>query len=215
MVDMHIAVILDRSGSMQGRTDAVIEHLNSYKEEVANLPENVEMSIYQFDTEYEPIVESINARVIPDLTSAVYYPRGGTALLDAIGRTIANLDRRRDLPAKVVVVINTDGAENSSREYTQNQIKQLVTDRQSQKDWQFVFVGAGIDAFGAGAGFGVRYASTYQTTNSAQGYQDSYHTLTRATTSYAGGQSTIMDMTITVPDEEEEKDKDKTTSESS
>lgn len=214
MADMHIAVILDRSGSMQGRTDAVIEHLNSYKEEVANLPENVEMSIYQFDTEYEPIVESINARVIPDLTSAVYYPRGGTALLDAIGRTIANLDRRRDLPAKVVVVINTDGAENSSREYTQSQIKQLVTDRQSQKDWQFVFVGAGIDAFGTGAGFGVRSASTYQTTNSAKGYHDSYSTLTAATVSYAGGQSAIMDMTI-LPDEEEEKDKDKTTSESS
>lgn len=190
---MLISVILDRSGSMGGLVNSVIEHFNAYKEEVSHLP-NVIMSVHQFDTEYETIANALPVSEVPDLTNAVYYARGGTALLDAIGRTIRAIDAIPNKPSKVVVVINTDGYENSSHEYRIDQIKEMVTERQNNHDWQFVFVGAGIDAFSAGTSFGVHGSSTWTSSNSTRGYGDTYTVLAAATASYASGDYATMDM---------------------
>jgi uncharacterized protein YegL len=196
--DLLVAVILDRSGSMSGRTAAVIEHFNNYKEEVANLEQRAYMSIYQFDTEYDIIAENQLAVEIPDLTPNVYFARGGTALLDAIGRTIRSVDALENKPDKIVIVINTDGYENSSHEYNISQIKEMVTERQSNHDWQFVFVGAGIDAFGVGASYGINMGSTTRTTNDWTGYYSAYANLGSATQSFSSGASATMDMSIDI-----------------
>lgn len=207
-VDMLINVILDRSGSMSGQERGVIEHFNAYKEELAYLIQKINMSVYQFDTQYEAIVENIPVQEVPNLTKKVYFARGGTALLDAIGRTIRQVDALEDKPSKIVIVINTDGFENSSHEFTHAQIKEMVSERQNNHDWQFVFVGAGIDAFATGTSFGIRGNNTLTTTNDWTGYNDSYFTLTNSTVSYASGRSNTMDMVTNVTkkeDEEEEK----------
>lgn len=190
---MLINVILDRSGSMGGLVQSVIEHFNNYKEEVSHI-KNTRMSIYQFDTTYETIAENMPVSEIPDLTKKIYFARGGTALLDAIGRTIRNIDAIADKPSKIVIVINTDGEENSSHEYKFAQIKEMVTERQNNHDWQFVFVGAGLDAFSVGTSWGINSGSTWTTSNTTRGYGDTYTVLAAATTSYAGGQSTFMNM---------------------
>lgn len=200
--DMLINVILDRSGSMGSLVDSVIEHFNGYKEEVSNLEDtNVNMSIFQFDDKYETIVYNTPVEKVPDLTREVYYSRGSTALLDAIGRTINTIDAIVDKPSKIVIVVNTDGYENSSKEFTQARIKELVEDKQKQ-DWQFVFVGAGVDAFTTGTSYGFYGASTYTTTQDSAGIDASYRQMTNSTVSYASGASATMDMSIPLPEEE-------------
>lgn len=191
--DLLISVILDRSGSMATKVSSVIEHFNNYKEEVSHIP-YAHMSIFQFDTEYETIVENTPIKDVPDLTREVYYARGGTALLDAIGRTIKSIDAFKDAPSKIIIVINTDGFENSSHEYNKAQIKEMVTERQDNHDWQFVFVGAGIDAFTVGTSIGLRGGSTWTAPNTEWGYGSTYNVLSAATLDYVGNISSTVDM---------------------
>lgn len=193
--DILISMILDRSGSMAGQINSVIEHFNIYKEEVSELP-GARLSVYQFDTEYETIVENLPIEQVPDLTTEVYFARGSTALLDAIGRTISHIDSILDKPSKIVIVVNTDGYENASREFNREQIKQLITDRQNQ-DWQFVFVGAGVDAFTAGQGLGLSNHSFYSTTSNSLGYNDTYTNLSTSLRSFRRGMSNTVDLNVT------------------
>ncbi|MGW5477634.1 VWA domain-containing protein [Streptomyces sp. NPDC004008] len=159
----HIAVILDRSGSMQAVKSDTEGGLRAFLEAQHEAPGSTTVSLYQFDDQYQAVYENTPLALVPDFT---LQPRGMTALLDAVGRTVTTLgEQLADMPeddraSEVIVVILTDGHENASREYTLTQIKDLITEQQTAYGWKFVFLGADQDAFAAAADIGIRRDTT-------------------------------------------------------
>ncbi|MEU0937656.1 vWA domain-containing protein [Embleya sp. NPDC005971] len=156
----HIVLIVDRSGSMdQTRTDAE-GGLRAFLKEQAKAPGDTTVTLVQFDTLIETVYEHRPLAEVPDYR---LEPRSSTALLDAIGITVARESGRirsapeEERPDEVVVVIQTDGHENASREYTPDGIRALI-ERMQQPDpgWVFVFLGADQDAIKAGGRMGFR-----------------------------------------------------------
>jgi Mg-chelatase subunit ChlD len=152
-----LVLVVDRSGSMEAiRQDMEggIEHLIK---EQATGPGDCVVTLAQFDTEYELVFEAVPAA---EVTGYRLVPRGSTALLDAIGRTIGEVRSWLDkLPAErqpdqVVFAVVTDGLENSSREWTRDKVMAAVEER-SDAGWQFSFLGANQDAIKEGTDLGV------------------------------------------------------------
>lgn len=159
----HIAVILDRSGSMQAVKSDTEGGLRAFLEAQHEAPGSTTVSLYQFDDQYQAVYENTPLARVPDFT---LRPRGATALLDAVGRTVTALGEQlaampeEDRASEVIVVILTDGHENASREYTLAQVKALITEQQTAYGWKFVFLGADQDAFAAAADIGIRRDTT-------------------------------------------------------
>lgn len=159
----HIAVILDRSGSMQSVKTDTEGGLQAFLDTQHEAPGDTTVSLYQFDQQYETVYET---RPLADVPPFHLHPRGSTALLDAVGRTIATVGEQLaaiadgDRPGEVIVVILTDGHENASCEYTLPQVKKMLTEQQDTYGWKFVFLGADQDAFAAAGGMGIRRDTT-------------------------------------------------------
>ena len=155
----HIAVLLDRSGSMGDIKDDAIGGFNCFLKEQKAAGANATLTLVQFDTESTDVVhESMPILEVPDLNHQTFQPRGGTPLLDALGQTIDSTGRalaaipEANRPNKVVFVVITDGQENSSHQHTKASVKERIDRQSNQYNWQFVFLGANQDAFdGAGA----------------------------------------------------------------
>lgn len=164
----HIATVVDRSGSMSAVKSDMIGGLNEFFKSQKELPGKCLVDYAQFDTEYELVFED---RPVAK-AKAVLVPRGGTALLDAVGKTVVSLGEKlagmdeQDRPGKVLVVIVTDGYENSSRDWTYESVKEVVEKQTNEFSWEFVFLGANIDAVKVGGMFGVAAGSslTFDTT---------------------------------------------------
>jgi hypothetical protein len=162
-----IAVVLDRSGSMQRIRDATIAGFNEFVAGQRLAQGKATLLLAQFDHEYQVDYDKPVADV-PDLNADTYVPRGNTALLDAIGRTINELGaslsamREADRPSKVVVVIITDGEENASREFERDKICEMVTHQREVYQWEFIFLGANLDAFSEGPKLGILAAASMQ-----------------------------------------------------
>lgn len=152
----EIAYILDRSGSMQPMQEPAVAAFNDFIKSQLDVPGDARLSLIQFDDAYEVPVAAKPIQDVPQLTAATYTPRGSTALLDAIGRTIKETDRRisaltdADKPGKVILAIFTDGEENASQEYTLKHIGDLIRLYRDQKDWEFLFLAANQDAIASG-----------------------------------------------------------------
>lgn len=172
--DILINVLLDRSGSMNGRETDTIGNFNSLIAEQKKIPGKVLVSLTQFDDVYEEVYVGKDINEVPKLTSSVYFVRGMTALLDAVGKLIARVDALKDKPEKILFVINTDGQENSSREFNFAKIKELVTERRDNHGWEFLFIGAGLDAFSQGSQMGFNAGQTFTASNSAAGSANTY-----------------------------------------
>lgn len=198
--DILIYILLDRSGSMEHLQKDVIGYTNQYLESLKALPVEAYVTLDIFDTLHETIYANKWAKEIEPLTKTTYFARGGTALLDAVGKAVRNLDSFKSKPKKVVFVIYTDGEENSSREFSLQQIKDTLTERQNNHDWQVIFVGAGVDAFHGAASIGTR--SYYQSTNTSAGVKDFYGNLTLTTANYAADKTATLDLGKTVPEDE-------------
>lgn len=161
-----ITVILDRSGSMQGVRDDTIGGYNSFMAAQAKLPGHARVSLVQFDDRYEVVYRDVACGQVRPLDQTTFVPRGSTALLDAIGTTVNNIGARLAAmpelvrPAKVVVVIITDGHENASREFTRERVFEMITHQREVYGWDFVFLGANQDAIAAGASIGVPQRSS-------------------------------------------------------
>jgi hypothetical protein len=168
MKKTELFCIVDRSGSMAACLSDAQGGFNHFIAEQKQLDAPCKVQLFQFDTEYEQVRPRQKLR---DVGAYTLQPRGGTALLDAVGRTIANFTPKKD--RNVIVVIVTDGEENSSREFSKEQVKKLVTARE-RDGWSFVFIGAGIDAFAEAGGIGISVHATLQASNSPRGYQTSY-----------------------------------------
>ncbi len=167
----HIHLVIDRSGSMADKksdTEGGIRTLLAEQAEIA-IPTTV--SLVDFDTEVRFVYELENVNDAPAYT---LVPRGMTALLDAVGESVANLKRlikampKQDRPTQVVFVIMTDGLENSSREWDLDAVRTLIEKRRA-KGWEVLFLGAGIDAFAAARGMGIDGSTTMSYTGDAKG----------------------------------------------
>jgi hypothetical protein len=152
----EIAYILDRSGSMQPMQEPAVAAFNDFIKSQLDVPGDARLTLIQFDDAYEVPVAAKPIQDVPQLTAATYTPRGSTALLDAIGRTIKETDRRisalpeADKPGKVILAIFTDGEENASQEYTIKHIGDLIRLYRDQKGWEFLFLAANQDAIASG-----------------------------------------------------------------
>ena len=153
----EIAYILDRSGSMQPMQEPAVAAFNDFIKSQLDVPGDARLTLIQFDDAYEVPVSAKPIQDVPQLTAATYTPRGSTALLDAIGRTIKETDRRisalpeDDKPGKVILAIFTDGEENASQEYTIKHISDLIRLYRDQKGWEFLFLAANQDAIASGS----------------------------------------------------------------
>lgn len=167
----QLLLIVDRSGSMGGIAADMIGGINGLFKEQAKLPGECVVDYVQFDTEYELVFEDTP---VAD-AEAVLLPRGGTALLDAMGKAVTDLGTKlrnldeSDRPGKVLVVVVTDGYENSSREWTKSAVKSLVEQQRDKYQWEFVFLGANMDAVAEAATFGIPAGSTLTYAASAAG----------------------------------------------
>lgn len=172
-----ICLILDRSGSMGGREDDVVGGVNAFLEEQKKLPDPASVSMVRFDSQS---IEFFRARGplidTAPLTRDEYQPRGGTPLLDAVGRTIMDLEVhwKNEQPERAIVVIVTDGAENESREYTKAKVKALIDARQASGLWAFIYLGANVDAFAEAGAMGFSAHNTANYTNTAAGTASAY-----------------------------------------
>lgn len=153
---LHFYVLLDRSGSMASMVDDVIGGFNNFVAEQQTLPGKVRFTVVQFDSQdpHDIIADAAPVKAVNALTRDTFRPRGGTPLLDATGELIAKAmgraEQRRVLGRSaedITVITITDGEENQSRRFTLDQIRTLIGDR-TEAGWGFVYLGAGIDAYG-------------------------------------------------------------------
>ena len=154
-----ITMVLDRSGSMEDCRAATIESVNAYlaksRNDVNLKDADFELAI--FDTGAYEIIRKSTLSAAADISPADFEPRGGTPLLDAVGRGIDGLDKRA-VDDKAILVVVTDGLENSSRKHTYESIKALLEDRQ-KKGWLVLFLGAGLESAREGIRMGVQSAN--------------------------------------------------------
>ena len=174
----HIAFILDRSGSMDSIAKEAIGGFNAFIEEQIKEPGTAKLSLILFDHEYSPLITSANLDDIPPLTEETYVPRGMTALLDAMGRTIDDLGKElaalpeSERPEQVIVVTLTDGYENSSHDYTQAKVAELIKLQRETYNWEFIFLGADVESVEYAKTLNVDSAYAQQFDNSGEGVQE-------------------------------------------
>ena len=148
----EIVFILDRSGSMSGLEQDTIGGFNSMIKQQKNTEGEALISTILFDNVSEVLHDRINVKDIQPLSDHDYMVRGCTALLDAIGGAIHHIGnihkyaRREDIPEHTMFVITTDGMENASRYYSSNKVKQMIERQKIKYGWEFLFLGANIDA---------------------------------------------------------------------
>ena len=176
----EIIFILDRSGSMSGLEKDTIGGYNSFLEKQKDVKGEANVTTILFDTEYEVLHNGVDLKKIKPITAKEYYVRGGTALLDAIGKSITDLGLRLKntpedkKPAKVIFVITTDGEENSSREYDQVKINEMITHQQKKYSWEFIFMGANMDAVKVATGMGMYAENAMKYEASPDGLEQMY-----------------------------------------
>lgn len=166
-----ITVILDKSGSMESRRTDAIGGFNALVDDQKAQPGEAALSLVQFDTSYGVTFTEKAPIDVPALTMETYTPSGGTALLDAMGKTIDATGRRLAAmsedarPGKVIVVIITDGEENSSREFTYPRVNEMICHQRDVYKWEFMFVGTNQDAIASASRIGIQASSalTYGT----------------------------------------------------
>ena len=157
----EIVFILDRSGSMSGLESDTIGGYNSMIEKQKKEVGEALISTVLFDGQTDVLHDRVPLDKISPITEKEYYVRGSTALLDAVGGAIHHIGnvhkyaREEDVPEKTLFIITTDGMENSSRKYSYDKVKKMIEKQKEKYHWEFIFLGANIDAVGVADRFGV------------------------------------------------------------
>lgn len=175
---VEIVAILDRSGSMSNIMDEAIAALNHFVEEQKLLPGKAKFTLVGFDDRYEVVLDHVKLKDVQPIIIDQVRPRGMTALNDAIGKTINSIESDN-----VVLLIQTDGFENASSEYTTAQIKTLIESK-TKAGWDISFIGAGVDAFAGGATLGVMSSKCVTVDKNARGMDQMRSYVSATTTEY-------------------------------
>jgi len=191
----HLVLVLDKSGSMGHLQQATIEGVNSLVAAQKDIPGTITTSLYTFDGNVQEV------KNFDLLTTWNYVPSGSTALLDAVAEAITKEGERlsakaeQDRPDRVVFVIITDGEENTSKVAKLEDVKNTVKHQQDIYKWQFVFLGANIDAFAAGSKMNFAAVNSRQFVATPDGVRAAYCTTSQSLGSYRTGVTKTVDMT--------------------
>jgi hypothetical protein len=186
----EIVTILDRSGSMRNLIYDTIGGFNNFIEEQKKLPGEANVTTVLFNYRYELLHDRVNLKYVKPITDKEYFVGGSTALLDVVGKTIntigatLNAMKEEDRPSKVIMLIITDGEENSSKEFNKDQIKEMVERQQNVYNWQFLFFGANIDSFAVASSIGIDLNHAVNFSANSEGLASTYNVMHSVTTGY-------------------------------
>lgn len=182
----EIVFILDRSGSMSGLEADTIGGFNSMIEKQKNAEGEALISTVLFDNASEVIHDRVSVQSIKPMTRDDYTVRGCTALLDAIGGAIHHIGnvhkyaRAEDVPEHTLFVITTDGMENASHRYSSEKVKKMIERQKEKYGWEFLFLGANIDAVETARHFGISEDRAVNYHSDSEGTQLNYEVLSEA-----------------------------------
>lgn len=191
----HISIVIDRSGSMNSIASDTVGGLVNFVEEQKKVPGKATFSLMQFDDKFDNVYDFSDINNVDILSQYNFQPRGMTALYDAIGKSIVEVGEslsdmdENDRPSKVIFVIITDGAENSSREYSLSQVRRMIEEQTNKYSWEFVFLGANIDAEVVGTSFGMKAGNTITYAANAKGVDAAYSSVTSNLTAFRSSAS--------------------------
>lgn len=194
-----INVIIDQSGSMGHLATDTIGSFNTFVTEQKAVPGEASFTLCTFNDDYRLVHDFVKLASVPDLDSKVYRPNGSTALLDAVGNTINSVGAKLaampedERPSKVIFLIITDGHENASRTFTKDQIKGMIEHQRNTYNWEFVFMGANIDAIGEGTSLGISGSNSMNYDATKGGTHKLYSAVSSNMSSYRGGGSSQVD----------------------
>jgi uncharacterized protein YegL len=192
-----INVIIDRSGSMSSLQQDTIGSFNSFLKEQQTVPGECIFTLCTFNHDYNLVHDCVKIADVPELSTKTYRPDGNTALYDAFGTTIDEVGRKLaampedQRPDKVLFLVITDGQENSSRRYTADQIKSMVEHQRTKYAWEFVFIGANVDAFTVGTSMGFTAQNSVGYVASAAGTHSLYSSISSNATAYRSSHSSL------------------------
>ncbi len=217
----EIAFILDRSGSMQSMVEPAISGFNRLLREQQQIPGHARFTLVLFDDQYELPCQSVPISEVVELDTATFVPRGSTALLDAVGRTIDELGEKlaatpeAGRPGQVIIAILTDGHENASTRYSWADVAQRIRHQTDTYQWQFLFLGANQDAIATAAQMNIHSSNTANFCMTEKSYVSSKGALSRKMSAFrrvsqgATDEATIHDAEApldVIREEEERKD---------
>ena len=174
---VNVVFLLDRSGSMGCCVSDTIGGYNEYLAKQRESGNEVLVSTILFDHNYEVIHDCVDIKKVKDLTDKEYFVRGTTALYDAIGKTIEDLDKKQ-LDNKVLFVITTDGLENASQKYHRAQIKELI---EGHPNMEFIYIGANIDSYAEASSIGIRRECVANYETNTRGVKKMFSSIAKAT----------------------------------
>lgn len=182
----ELVFILDRSGSMSGLEEDTIGGFNGLLEKQKKETGEALVSVVLFDDVSEVLYDRVDIQRVEPMNDRQYYVRGCTALLDAVGGAIHHIGnvhkyaREEDVPEKTLFIITTDGMENSSRHYTYEKVRQMVEHQKEKYHWEFLFLGANIDAVREAGRFGIGADRAVNFENDSDGTALNYEVMSEA-----------------------------------
>jgi hypothetical protein len=194
-----INVIIDASGSMQHLTHDTIGGFNGFLQEQKAVPGEAVFTLCTFNDQYTLVHDFVKLASVPNLNAKTYKPNHGTALLDAMGTTINNVGQKlaalpeEERPSKVIFLIITDGEENASHTFKLDQVREMVQHQKDVYSWEFVFMGANIDAIAAGTNMGISAQNTLNYAPTSVGTRSLYSSVSSNLESYRASKSSKAD----------------------
>jgi uncharacterized protein YegL len=187
----HITAVLDRSGSMQCLTAETVSGFNKFVADQKAVPGTANLTLVLFNTDYKVVHDAVDIQKVPDLTAEVYNANGYTALYDALAEAIKKTGEaleklpETERPGVVIVLVMTDGAENSSKEYGGQRglaaLQAMVKHQTEKYSWKFVFMGANIDAKAVGSSLGVQQDWAMNYKSDSAGTYEAYAVMSNGT----------------------------------
>ena len=186
----EVVFILDRSGSMSGLEADTIGGFNSMIEKQKKEEGEAYISTIIFDDKSEVLYDRVAVNKVEPMNDKQYYVRGCTALLDAIGGAVHHISnvhkyaREEDRPEKTIFIITTDGMENSSRQYSYDKVKKMIEKQKEKHGWEFIFLGANIDAIDVASRFGINANRAINYHSDHKGTRLNYEVLSKTISAY-------------------------------